>query len=144
MNRLPAFSRLWSRAVPALALALCLAVLPGTGQAQTAEQRAAIVTVIESQLDAFRQNDGANAYGYAAPNIRTYFPTAEVFMEMVRGGYGFLIDPAAVEFLDIRAKNGDFNFCWERIHPSAAWKKRSVQNPLVCTMVSLCRSTLSK
>ncbi|WP_161973813.1 DUF4864 domain-containing protein [Hwanghaeella grinnelliae] len=107
MTRIPAFSRLHAPTLTILILAACLAGLPRAGQAQTAEQQAAIVTVIESQLNAFRRNDGPGAYGFAAPNIRTIFPTAEVFMDMVRGGYGFLIDPAAVEFLDVRAKGGD-------------------------------------
>lgn len=75
-------------------------------QGQTADQQAAIVDVIQNQLNAFNRDDGADAYGYAAPNIKTIFPSVDIFMQMVRGGYGFLIDPAGVEFLDIRSDGG--------------------------------------
>ena len=107
MSRIPAFSRLCIRTLPALLLAACLAAAPRTGQAQTAEQQSAVVEVIQNQLSAFQRDDGPGAYRFAAPNIRTLFPTADVFMDMVRRGYGFLIDPAAVEFLDVRAEGGD-------------------------------------
>lgn len=107
MNRIPTFSRLCIRALPLLFFAACLAALPRAGQAQTAEQQAAIVDVIQNQLSAFRRDDGPGAYRFAAPTIRTIFPTADIFMDMVRRGYGFLIDPAAVEFLDVRAEGGD-------------------------------------
>lgn len=107
MNRIPAFSRLCIRSLAVLVFAACLAAAPGTGQAQTAEQQAAIVDVIRNQLSAFRRDDGPGAYRFAAPTIQTIFPSANIFMDMVRRGYGFLIDPAAVEFLDVRAEGGD-------------------------------------
>ena len=89
-----------------LIVAACM-VQPRPVLAQSDASRAAIVGVIEGQLDAFRRDDGAGAYRFAAPTIKTIFPTVSVFMEMVRRGYGFLIDPAAVESLNLRAEGGD-------------------------------------
>ncbi len=43
--------------------------------------------VITQQLEAFRSDDGALAYSFAAPNVRQIFPTPETFMAMVKRGY---------------------------------------------------------
>lgn len=102
MNRLSMLSRFCLCAV----FVLTLVAVPKDGRAQSAEQQSAITAVIGNQLDAFRRNDGADAYGFAAPNIKTMFPTVDVFMSMVRRGYAILIDPAGVEFLDMRARDG--------------------------------------
>ncbi|MCX8570033.1 DUF4864 domain-containing protein [Aminobacter sp. MET-1] len=42
---------------------------------------------ISAQLQAFRAGDNAAAYGYAAPNVKRIFPTLDIFMGMVSGGY---------------------------------------------------------
>ncbi|WP_425406885.1 DUF4864 domain-containing protein [Hwanghaeella sp.] len=102
MKRISAFSRLSILTL----FAVALMVAPQAGQAQSADTRTAVTAVIQSQLDAFRRDDGPGAYSHAAPNIQSIFPTVGVFMQMVRRGYGFLIDPAAVEFLDIRTEAG--------------------------------------
>ncbi len=70
------------------------------------EQQAAIA-VIQNQIDALSRSDGAAAYSYAAPIIKQKFRSAEMFMTMVRQGYGILIDPAGVEYLDLRTMAGD-------------------------------------
>ena len=44
-------------------------------------------SIIAQQLEAFRADDGARAYSYAAPNIRRMFPTPEMFMSMVKQSY---------------------------------------------------------
>jgi hypothetical protein len=43
--------------------------------------------IITSQLNAFNADDGAAAYGFAAPAIKQMFPSPEIFMSMVRQGY---------------------------------------------------------
>ena len=70
------------------------------------EQTAAIA-VIQNQLNALNRSDGAEAFSYAAPIIKQKFQSADVFMTMVRQGYGILINPAGVEFLDLRTISGD-------------------------------------
>lgn len=69
------------------------------GVAET--DRGQIRTVIESQLAAFRRDDGAAAFGFAAPTIQAMFGTPENFMSMVRTGYAPVYRPREVEFRDL-------------------------------------------
>lgn len=66
-----------------------------------APDRAAIRTIIESQMAAFRRDDGAAAFGFATPNIQAMFGTPENFLEMVRRGYAAVYRPRSVEFADL-------------------------------------------
>lgn len=54
---------------------------------QTDADRAGIEAAIAGQLDAFLADDGARAFGFAAPGIRRMFPDEARFMSMVRQGY---------------------------------------------------------
>jgi hypothetical protein len=60
--------------------------------------RAAIQSLITGQIEAFRADNGAAAYGYASPTIQGYFPTADAFMAMVKQGYMPVYRPNAVAF----------------------------------------------
>ncbi len=69
-----------------------LLVIVALGFALTAPARAAsdqddIKTVIESQLNAFANDDGAEAFTFAAPIVQQLFRTPEQFMAMVKNGY---------------------------------------------------------
>jgi Domain of unknown function (DUF4864) len=44
-------------------------------------------SAIDGQIRAFLADKDAEAYAFAAPNVRTYFPTVESFMGMVKSGY---------------------------------------------------------
>jgi Domain of unknown function (DUF4864) len=44
-------------------------------------------SAIDGQIRAFLADKDAEAYAFAAPNVRTFFPTVESFMGMVKGGY---------------------------------------------------------
>ncbi len=44
-------------------------------------------STITRQLEAFLANDGPLAYSFAAPNIKSMFPTVGSFMKMVTDGY---------------------------------------------------------
>ncbi len=66
-----------------------------------AAEKNAIRTVIEGQLGAFRSDDGERAFGYASPNIRGIFRTADNFMAMVRQGYQPVYRPRSVSFGDL-------------------------------------------
>ena len=50
------------------------------------------------QIEAFRAEDGARAYGYAAPMIKQIFPNPDVFMNMVRQGYQPVYRPQSFTF----------------------------------------------
>ncbi len=69
-----------------------LLVIVALGFALTAAAHAAsdqddIKTVIESQLNAFAKDDGAEAFTFAAPIVKQLFRTPEQFMAMVKNGY---------------------------------------------------------
>ncbi len=49
--------------------------------------RQAIQSMIAHQLEAFQHDDGATAYSFASPALKTYLPSVDVFMSMVRNGY---------------------------------------------------------
>lgn len=59
--------------------------------------RGALTNVIESQLTAFRDNDYARAYSFAAANIREQFPLAE-FETMVKQGYPIIAESQSATF----------------------------------------------
>jgi hypothetical protein len=54
--------------------------------------------VIEAQLAAFKRDDAARAFSYAAPGIRDSFGSAERFMAMVREQYAVVYRPRSVSF----------------------------------------------
>lgn len=66
-----------------------------------AADSAAIRTVIDSQIAAFRRDDGAAAFAHAAPAIQQMFGTVDQFMAMVRGGYQPVYRPQAYRFGEI-------------------------------------------
>ena len=49
--------------------------------------QSAMQATISAQLEAFKKDDGAVAYSFAAPIVKNIFPTAEIFMTMVKRGY---------------------------------------------------------
>src|SRR6266436_2430354 len=86
--RIPASQRLSPgafrmRAVVLLVAALLSFALP----ALAADDVANAQSVIRAQEEAFRRDDAAAAYSYAAPGIRQIFPQADIFMSMVQHAY---------------------------------------------------------
>jgi len=87
------------------ALLLSLALLLGLNGAAAAfseADRASVQSVITQQLDAFLADDGATAYSFAAPNIKSLFPTEEIFMNMVRNGYPPVYRPRSRSFGELK------------------------------------------
>jgi hypothetical protein len=87
----------FARLIAALAVAVGLA-LPAAAADIGAGESAAIHSIIQGQIDAFRQDDGAAAYGFASPTIRQIFPSVGAFMDMVRGGYQPVYRPRSLAF----------------------------------------------
>lgn len=54
--------------------------------------------VIQTQLRAFRQGDDATAYDQSSAKLKKAFPSAAIFMKMVRQGYGPLLDGGNLAF----------------------------------------------
>lgn len=67
----------------------------------------AVRAVIQAQLDAFRRDDAARAFSYAAPGVQATFGSAENFMQMVRTQYAVVYRPARVEFESLLQSEGD-------------------------------------
>jgi Domain of unknown function (DUF4864) len=68
--------------------------------------QSAIRDVIQSQIDAFRRDDGTGAFSYASPSIRGMFGTPEAFMDMVRQGYQPVYRPKVFDFREIVTLHG--------------------------------------
>jgi len=83
-------------------LAIAVASLsPAGAGGVSGDDRATIRTMIGDQIEAFRSDDAALAYGYAAPGIKRLFPTPERFLEMVRNQYRPVYRPRSVTFGEI-------------------------------------------
>ena len=82
----------------ALAAALFLWVSLAHAESLSAGDKSTFQTIITGQLEAFRADDGARAYSYAAPMIRRTFPTPDTFMAMVQKGYPPVYRPRSYRF----------------------------------------------
>jgi DNA-binding transcriptional LysR family regulator len=92
------------------AMLALLAVLAGPAAAAggpvSAADGAAIQSVISGQIDAFRRDDGAGAFGFAAPSTQGVFGSADTFMQMVRRGYAPVYRPRSVDFAALEEEDG--------------------------------------
>jgi hypothetical protein len=80
-------------------LLLMIALVAGSAAPTcAAEDIAAAQSVIQSQEEAFGRDDAAAAYDFAAPSIKSWFRTPDVFMSMVRNGYAPVYRHRSFEF----------------------------------------------
>lgn len=63
-------------------------------------------SVVRDQLEAFRAGDHSRAYSHAAPNIKNYFTTLELFISMVKRGYQPIYEPETF----IMGRNMTYNY----------------------------------
>ena len=63
-----------------------------------ADESEMVRNTITSQIEAFKENNIAKAYTFAAPNIQAQFPSPEVFGMMVRNGYPVIWRPRSFKF----------------------------------------------
>lgn len=68
----------------------------------------AIEATIQGQITAFLAEDVTAAFGFAAPNIKGIFGSAENFGAMVKQGYPMVWHPTAVRMLELRNVQGSF------------------------------------
>ena len=68
--------------------------------------RKAIRDIIQSQVDAFRHDDGDAAFALASPSIRGMFGSSDIFMDMVRQGYQPVYRPKEFDFAEIVTLDG--------------------------------------
>lgn len=69
------------------AFIILLLVPPVAANADDPATGAQYQRIITGQLEAFRSDDAALAYSFAAPSIRQVFPTPDAFMAMVKQTY---------------------------------------------------------
>jgi hypothetical protein len=74
--------------------------------ALAADDVASAQGVIRAQEEAFRRDDAAAAYSYAAPGIREMFPQADIFMFMVQHSYAPVYRHRSFEFGEARTAGG--------------------------------------
>lgn len=77
-----------------------------TGSAIAQDRDPAIPDVIQSQIDAFLQDDFATAFAFASPGIKRFFGNSERFGQMVRQGYPMVWRPGEVQYLEQEPRGG--------------------------------------
>jgi hypothetical protein len=88
-------------------IALLVALLIGsTVLAYAVDDTAAGQSVIRSQEEAFSRDDAAAAYTFAAPGIKSMFPSADIFMSMVRKAYAPVYRHRSFEFGEAKTSAG--------------------------------------
>ena len=88
-------------------LVLLAALLIGfTPCARAGEDVATAQSVIRSQEEAFGRDDAAAAYEFAAPTIKSWFRTPDIFMSMVRNGYAPVYRHRTFEFGEAKVSEG--------------------------------------
>ena len=85
-----------------LAVLLVMMSSPVWAQEVTPDDREAIRTVVQQQLDAFRHDNAAVAFSFASPSIREKFGTPETFMNMVKTAYPPVYRPRHIVFKELR------------------------------------------
>ena len=96
---LPLYVRVW---LACFALTASLSLQAQVRSDDASEIRA----VIEAQLDAFRADDAARAFSYAAPGIQALFGTPAKFLAMVQSEYPVVYRPESVAFLTVQDIDG--------------------------------------
>ncbi len=117
-------------------------LLSGTPMAH-AQEPETLKSIISSQIEAFRKNDGVTAFSFASLKLRSIFQSPERFMEMVRRQYAPVYRPEnfsfgqtsletagrPVQVVDIVDQQGR---AWRAVytfeqHPDGSWRIAGVQ-----------------
>ena len=88
-------------------LGMLLAYLIATAtMAAGADDVGTAQSIIRSQEQAFARDDGAAAYGFAAPGLQHYFQNPDGFMAMVRNGYAPVYRHRSFDFGESKIVDG--------------------------------------
>lgn len=80
-------------------------------------QEEGISQTIQSQMQAFRDQDVGQAWTYASPMIQGIFGTPEAFGRMVQQGYPMVWQPGEVQMMELRTVAGAL---WQRVRVTDA------------------------
>ena len=89
-----------------LSLVSALVVFGATSAYAEGRHESAAQQTISGQIAAFKAQDGAKAFSYAAPNVKRFFPTTDAFMRMVKSGYQPVYNPRQFSFGRYGEKGG--------------------------------------
>lgn len=83
------------RAVILMSFASLMALSPAiSGEAEQKQAQ----EIIASQIEAFKSGQDAEAYSYASPVVKGFFPDVSIFMGMVKRGYQPVYNPKNYNF----------------------------------------------
>jgi ketosteroid isomerase-like protein len=106
--------------LPALAWAQAAPQAPDPARDIGAADRGTIRAVITEQIAAFRRDDAAAAFGFAAPNIQAMFGSPERFLSMVRDSYQPVYRPSDVAFGELVRIDGQLIQLVQLVGPDGA------------------------
>ena len=103
-----------------------------------AQEPETLKSIISNQIEAFRNNDGVKAFGFASLKIRSMFQSPERFMEMVKRQYApvyrpenFSFGPTSLEnagqpvqivdIVDQQGRSWRATYMFEQ-HPDGSWR----------------------
>ncbi len=89
-----------------VALIMMFAIFGSAHAQETAPDAQAFQRIISSQIEAFRRDEGLQAFSFASPGIKQQFGTAANFMAMVRQGYPQVYRPRSFKFGKITTEMG--------------------------------------
>lgn len=78
------------------------------GAVSASAQQAEIEGTITEQIEAFKADDFAAAFQFAAPGLQAFFRSPENFRRMVTEGYPMVWRPAEVEYLELKQQGPAF------------------------------------
>jgi len=79
---------------------------PSWAEDMSRADQAAIQDVIARQIEAFRQDDGSTAFGFASPSIQDQFGNPDRFLDMVRRAYPAVHRPRVFDFTGLLTGDG--------------------------------------
>jgi hypothetical protein len=85
------------------AVGFVIAVGAAAAQSAGAADPVDVQAIIARQMDAFKRDDAAGAYGFASAGIKALFPTPAGFLAMVRDQYKPVYRPKSIVFGALKA-----------------------------------------
>ncbi len=78
----------------------------GNSFAITLDEENEIKSIVNQQLEAFKNDDFEKAYSFASPTIKKMFSSPEVFRKMVIGGYQAVYRPQSIKIGSVEIIKG--------------------------------------
>ena len=78
----------------------------GNSFAITIDEENEIKSIVNQQLEAFKNDDFEKAYSFASPTIKKMFNSTEVFRKMVIGGYQAVYRPQSIKIGSVEIIKG--------------------------------------